>query len=225
MPPHTRTASSAKVKTAAPAKPAPQARPTVVGLGDDVGAAELGRRVSESLRRLRKERRLSLDQLALASGVSRAALSQIESSRTNPTLSVLWKVAVGLGVPFQALLGTEETGKTRLLRAGDAAPLRSADGRMESRLLSPAGANEGLDVYELRFQPKGLLRSEAHATATTETVILLTGSLRITVGDETHELAPGDTLFFQADVDHSYENRSSHESRCIDIIAYGRRSS
>jgi XRE family transcriptional regulator, regulator of sulfur utilization len=217
MPPRARTARSGAEKNA------PSTRPTVVGLGDDVGAAELGRRVSESLKRLRKERRLSLDQLALASGVSRAALSQIESARTNPTLSVLWKVAVGLGVPFHALLGTEETAKTRLLRSGDASPLRSTDGRMESRLLSPAGASEGLDVYELRFLPKGLLRSDAHGTGTTETVVLLTGSLRITVADESHDLLPGDTLFFFADVPHAYENRSSHETRCIDVISYGRR--
>jgi transcriptional regulator with XRE-family HTH domain len=193
----------------------------VDGLGDDVGAAELGRRVAESLRRLRKERQLSLDQLALSSGVSRAALSQIESARTNPTLSVLWKVAVGLGVPFQALLGTNDE-QSRLLRAGDAVPLRSADGRMESRLLSPSGAADRVEIYELRFQAKGVLRSEPHGAGASETVILLTGALRVTVGDDVHDLGPGDTLFFQANVAHTYENRSSHESRCIDFIGYGR---
>src|SRR5258705_6191536 len=130
--------------------------------GDEVGAAALGRRVGESLRRLRKQRGLSLDELSAASGVSRAALSQIEGSRTNPTLSVLWKVAVGLGVPFQALLGADTAGRTQVLRAGDAPPLRSTDGRMESRLLSPAGASQGLDVYELRFLPKAHHRSEPH---------------------------------------------------------------
>jgi len=176
--------------------------------------------VSDSLRRLRKERRMSLDQLATASGVSRAALSQIEGSRTNPTLTLLWKIAVGLDVPFQVLLGTEETGKTRVLRAGDAPPLRSSDGRMESRLLSPAGATQNLDVYELRFLPKGLSRSEPHGDGTTETLIVLTGSLRMTVGDESHELNPGDSIFFRADVVHIYENRSSHETRCINVISY-----
>lgn len=190
--------------------------------GDDVGAAEMARRVADNLRRLRKERALSLDQLAAASGVSRAALSQIEGSKTNPTLLVLWKIAVGLGVPFHALLGTEEVGKARVLRAGDAMPLRSADGRMESRLLSPSGASPGVEVYELRFQPKGVLRSDPHGPGTTETVVVLTGALRVSVGDEVHELAPGDTIFFQADVPHSYENRSTREARCLDVIAYGR---
>jgi transcriptional regulator with XRE-family HTH domain len=194
----------------------------VADAGDEVGAAELGRKVAESLRKLRKDRRLSLDQLAAASGVSRAALSQVEGSRTNPTLSLLWKVAVGLGVPFQALLGGEQTGRPRVLRAGDSAPLRSADGRMESRLLSPAGATQSTDVYELKFLPKGVHRSEPHAEGTTEVLIVLTGALRIVVADETHDLAPGDSIFFRADVPHSYESRSSHDTRCIDVISYAR---
>lgn len=190
--------------------------------GDELGAAEMSRRVADNLRRLRKERSMSLDQLATTSGVSRAALSQIEGSKTNPTLVILWKIATGLGVPFQALLGVDEVGKTRVLRSGDTMPLRSADGRMESRLLSPSGATPGMEVYELRFQPRGLLRSEPHGPGTTETLVLLTGVLRVVVGDETHELAPGDTIFFRADVQHSYENRSTREARCLDIISYGR---
>jgi transcriptional regulator with XRE-family HTH domain len=190
--------------------------------GDEVGAAALGRRVADSLRKLRKEKGYSLDELASTSGVSRAALSQIEGSRTNPTLAILWKIAVGLGVPFQALLGGDTAGRTQVLRAGDAPPLRSTDGRMESRLLSPAGASQGLDVYELRFLPKALHRSEPHGQGTTETVVILTGALRVTVGDEAHDLVPGDSMFFRADVPHAYESRSSHETRCIDIISYGR---
>jgi transcriptional regulator with XRE-family HTH domain len=214
--------------TAAASHPAPpplsraHKRPTVEGLGDEVGAAELARRVAESLRRYRAERRMSLDQLALSSGVSRAALSQIEGARTNPTLGLMWKVAVGLGIPFQALLGTNDGSQSRVLRSGDAIPLRSTDGRMESRLLSPSGSGDRVEVYELRFQPKGLHRSEAHASGATETVIVLTGALRIVAGEETHDLAAGDTLYFLANVPHSYENRSSREARCIDIIAYGR---
>src|SRR5687768_5853297 len=74
-------------------------------LGDDVGAAELGRRVAENLRHKRKARGMSLDDLARASGVSRAALSQVETCKTNPTVGLLWKIAVGLGVPFADLIG------------------------------------------------------------------------------------------------------------------------
>ena len=211
------SAAASKISSSPPSK-----RPTVEGLGDDIGAAELSRRVADNVKRLRAEGHLSLDQLAQASGVSRAALSQIEGARTNPTLGVLWQVAVGLGVPFQALLGGSDAPQGRLLRAGDAIVLRSTDGRMESRLLSAFSAADRVEVYELRFEPKGTHRSEPHGAGTTEAVLLLTGALRVTAGEERHELGAGDTLLFPANIEHSYENRSSRESRCIDIIAYGR---
>src|SRR5690349_2094607 len=100
--------------------------------GDDVGSADQARRLAVNLRDRRKARGLSLDELAVASGVSRAALSQIETCKTNPSLSVLWKIAVGLGIPFSELLG-ESGPSVNILRRADAQVLRSADGRLESR--------------------------------------------------------------------------------------------
>ena len=78
-----------------------RARRRRASLGDDLGAAELAQRVAENLRRKRKARGMSLDDLARASGVSRAALSQVETVKTNPTVGLLWKIAVGLGVPVR----------------------------------------------------------------------------------------------------------------------------
>jgi transcriptional regulator with XRE-family HTH domain len=199
------------------------ARPRVApNSGDEFGAAELARHVAESLRHHRKIQQLSLDDLAQKSGVSRAALSQIEGARTNPTLAVLWKIAVGLGMPFQQLLGTQAGSGPKILRAGDSPPLRSANGQMESRLLSPGGAPPGLEVYELRLSPRGAYQSEPHSKGTTETLVVLTGALRMTVGDESYELATGDTIFFNADVPHTYESRSSHPTRCLNVIGYPR---
>ncbi|HET9958703.1 MAG TPA: XRE family transcriptional regulator [Polyangiaceae bacterium] len=188
--------------------------------GDELGAAELARRVAESLRRFRAERQLSLDELSARCGVSRAALSQIEGCRTNPTLAVLWKIAVGLEVPFHDLLesGTDES--VLVLRAGDASPLRSADGRTESRLLSPGGSRTDTEIYELRLIPKAILKSEPHARGTTETVIVLTGAMRLSVGGTDYDLSVGDSVYFNADVAHSYENRSSRETRIMDVIHY-----
>jgi transcriptional regulator with XRE-family HTH domain len=199
------------------------ARPRVsTHAGDDIGAAAVARRVADGLKRFRKQRELSLDDLALKSGVSRAALSQIEGMRTNPTLAVLWKVAVGLDVPFHELLGAVKDEGPRILRGGDAPPLRSADGRMESRLLSPGGSSADVEVYELKFLPKALHRSEPHGQGTVETLVVLTGAMRLVLSEAEHELSAGDSIFFKADVTHIYENRASHESRCFNVIRYPR---
>jgi transcriptional regulator with XRE-family HTH domain len=204
-----------------PARGRPRTR-TNSEAGDEIGAAELARRVAESLRAFRSERRLSLDELSARSGVSRAALSQIEGARTNPTLAVLWKIAVGLEVPFHDLIGSGDGDAALVQRAADAAPLRSADGRTESRLISPSGANSEVEVYELRLAPRAVLKSDAHARGTAETVIVLTGALRLTVGATSHDLSQGDSVFFRADAEHAYENRSTRETRVIDVIHYSR---
>ena len=175
---------------------------------------------SSDLRGLRKQRDLSLDDLASRSGVSRATLSQIETSKTNPTIAILWKIAAGLQVPFASLLGEERVEKLRVLRRGDAQVLRSADGRLESRPLSPAGASPQVECYELRLAPRSLSRSDAHARGTAESLTVLTGTLRIQVGDQVSELAAGDSVYFEADVPHSYENPGRVEARYFNVIVY-----
>ena len=188
--------------------------------GDSVGAAELTRRVADNLRALRKSRGYSLDDLSNRSGVSRASLSQIETAKTNPTIAILWKIATGLGVPFSALLGEERAERVRLLRRGDQQVLRSSDGRLESRPLVPAGASPKVEVYELRLAPRATHASEPHARGTAENLFVLTGVLKLRVGDEVHELAAGDAVYFQADLPHSYENPGRIEARYHNIIVY-----
>lgn len=193
----------------------------VAAPGDDVGAAELGRRVAENLRQRRKARSMSLDDLARASGVSRAALSQIETCKSNPTVGVLWKIAVGLGIPFAELIGAPRSGAA-VLRRGDSQLLRSSDGRFESRPLTPAGASPLVELYELRIAARSTHRSEPHAPGTHEVVVVLTGQLRLHVDQEVYELAAGDSIAFAADRAHSYENPAGSEARYHNVIVYER---
>jgi len=69
---------------------------------------------------------------------------------------------------------------------------------------------------------RGSHSSEPHSVGTTETVIVLTGSLRMIIDDQTFDLATGDSIFFNADVRHVYESRSSHPTRLLNVIGYSR---
>ncbi len=201
--------------------PARRARGRAEHTGDDVGAAEMGRRVADNLRTKRKARGMSLDDLAAASGVSRAALSQIETYKSTPTIGLLWKIAVGLGVPFAELIG-ESRGAVSVLRRGEAAVLRSLDGKLESRPLAPVGTTPLVELYELRMAPRSQHAAEAHARGTHEVVVVLTGALRLHVEGEQHDLAPGDSICFPADRPHVYENPGGSEARYHDLIVYER---
>jgi XRE family transcriptional regulator, regulator of sulfur utilization len=203
------------------ARKARAARAVAPTSGDEIGAADLGRRVADNLRERRRTLDLSLDELAQLSGVSRAALSQIETCKTNPSLGVLWKVAVGLGIPFAELIGGQRE-TVSLLRRNEAQVLKSVDGKMESRPLARSGAGPGVEVYELRLLGHATHASEPHAPGTRELVTVLQGSLKMSVGEETYLLAVGDSLVFAADQRHVYENPGSNEVRCHDVIVYKR---
>ena len=189
--------------------------------GDDLGAAELTRGLAEHLRELRRARDWSLDDLARASGVSRAALWQIEAQKSNPSIAVLWKIASGLGLPFAQLFGTG-AGQVLVQRRAETPALRSKDGGMESRLVSPPGGFLGIEIYELRLAARSTHEAEAHRPGTRELVTVLSGALRLRVGGETHDVAPGDAVAFPADRPHSYENPGQSEARYHDVIVYGR---
>jgi transcriptional regulator with XRE-family HTH domain len=164
---------------------------------------------------------MSLDQLSHATGVSRAALSQIETRKTNPTIGVMWKIAAGLGVPFSDLIG-ESQASLSVLRRGDTQVLRSTDRRFESRLLVPAAGVSEIEMYELTLAARSRHASDPHGAGTKELVVVLTGSLRMTVGDNTDELAAGDSVVFDANLPHVYENPGSAEARYHDVIIYRR---
>jgi transcriptional regulator with XRE-family HTH domain len=211
----------AKAATGAPGRRA-RSKSSNDATENDAGSADITERVGDAVRSLRKERGYSLEEMAALTGVSRATLSQIETSKTNPTIAILWKIAAGLQIPFAALLGEERVERLRVLRRGDAQVLRSADGRMESRPLTPAGASAQVECYELRLAPRSLSRSEAHAKGTCESLTVLTGTLRIQVGDQVSELAAGDSVYFEADVPHTYENPGRVEARYFNVIVYAR---
>jgi transcriptional regulator with XRE-family HTH domain len=204
-----------------PASSVPRPRRPTSSTGDEAGAVEMGKRISENLKERRRVLGLSLDDLARASGVSRAALSQIETCKTNPSLNVLWKVAVGLGIPFSDLMGHGRDGAS-LLRRAEAEVLKSPDGKFESRPLARAGAGPGVEVYELRLAAHASHAAEPHGAGTRELIVVLAGSLRMTVGPESYVLGLGDSLVFQADQPHTYENPASNEGRYHNVIVYRR---
>jgi XRE family transcriptional regulator, regulator of sulfur utilization len=219
-----RPAAAGRLRNTAREEAAPDAparRGVPLPPGDDVGAAELAQRVAGNLRDKRKVRGMSLDELATASGVSRAALSQIETQKSNPSLSVLWKIAVGLGIPFSELLG-EAAPAANVLRRNDAQVLRSADGRLESRPMTPAGFSREIEMYELRLAGRSLHAAEAHGPGTKELIIVLSGLLRMHVGNDRFDLGPGDSLAFPADRPHSYENPGGAEARYHNVVVYAR---
>jgi DNA-binding NtrC family response regulator len=67
--------------------------------------AELHKTIGQNIRHIRKERALTLKQLARRTGLSVSLLSQIERAESSASVSSLYKIAVALGVRLTTLFG------------------------------------------------------------------------------------------------------------------------
>lgn len=187
------------------------------------GEGDLTHVVGANLRRIRMKKGLSLDRLARASRVSKAMLGQIELGQSAPTINVLWKITSALGVPFSALIANPTAPSTALFPVKRAKRLLSGNGAFSSRALFPFAASHATEFYELRMAPFGVESAEAHSPGTTENLVVATGSIRLRVGKEQYLLAPGDAIFFEADVAHEYANPSGEEAVMYLVMRYAER--
>ena len=196
--------------------------PAVTRLPDnDESSADLPLIVGRNLRRLRTRRGHSLERLAKLSGVSRAMLGQIETGKSAPTISLLWKVATALGVPFANLLTAQDSQSTAVLRSDRAKVLASSDGRFRSRALFPFDGERKVEFYELHLAAHHREDAQAHAPGTRENLIVAKGAIEIVTGKERpHTLAEGDAILFEADVPHSYRNLGSVEAVLYLVMTY-----
>ena len=176
--------------------------------------------VGKNVRALRNALGLTLEQLALSSGVSRAMLSQIELAKSAPTINVLWKIARALDVPFSRLLHEDVQKDCFLLRAGSGKTLTSADGAFRSKALFPTGQSGPVEFYQIEIGPHKTEIGEAHPPGTFENIVVNEGSLSITVQEETHFLNAGDAILFRADVPHVYENAGDTRALLYLVISY-----
>jgi transcriptional regulator with XRE-family HTH domain len=78
----------------------------------------LHQRAAWNLRRIRVERGISQERLALEANVDRSYVGRLERGRENPTLAILERLARVLGVPATELLGQPQGQKPKPLPGG-----------------------------------------------------------------------------------------------------------
>jgi transcriptional regulator with XRE-family HTH domain len=177
-----------------------------------------------TLQAARKQRRLTLDQLAGRSGISKSMLSQIERSKVNPTFVVLWNLTQSLGIELSELLGPsqppEPNGGTVVhVKAYSTPTIRSADGKCQLRILGPTRTSMPMEWYEISFEPESELDSQAHAKDTYEHLTVLSGRLRVHLPGQVIELAEGETLRYPSDQSHRIENETKHPAQALLVMA------
>jgi len=204
--------------------------------------AELGPR----LRRVREDRGLSVRELARRISCSPSLISQIERGRSAPSVGILYAIASELRASLDFLFGVAVPGDAMLATAhGDGHVRPGADGngtgpvghglvqRRRSRRtidlasgvrwerLTP-GADERVDFLEVIYEPSG------HSTDSRRPLrhdgqeygLIISGRLQASVGFETFELGPGDSIAFDSSLPHQYWNTTDADVHAIWVVVH-----
>ncbi|MDP4022089.1 XRE family transcriptional regulator [Methylobacterium sp. NEAU 140] len=163
--------------------------------------------LAEEVRRRRKERGLSLEQLGALAGVSRSMISKIERAEAVPSTTVLSRLAEALDVTFSRLMTPAIEREVLLIPASRQPVLRDEASGFLRRCLSPVLPGRGID-WVLNTLPPGASTGEfvAHRRGVSEYVFVLKGRLRATVGERAIVVEEGDSLYFEADTGHAFTN-------------------
>lgn len=186
--------------------------------GDDLAGA-----FGANVRRRREEAGLTLEQLSTQSSVSRAMLSKVERGEKSPTIGVASKIAHALDASLSELIGgaaVAASGVAVVMRKNDRPVFRDPETGFERHMVSAApGAGGGeMVVHYLPAQVStGLL--PAYPQGSEKQLVVLDGTLTVAIGGITETLNPGDSMFFQADTDHGFANRTNAPCEYIMIIS------
>jgi transcriptional regulator with XRE-family HTH domain len=191
--------------------------------------AEIAKRVAHvvgtSLRDIRRRQGHSLDSLAAASGVSRAMLGQIETGKSVPTITVLWKVADALGVPVADLISDPDVVHYTVTRRSDTANPSTEHNPFQTRPLLPSGAVTGYAIEELDLAKGHHETFVPRRDGSRSSLVAAHGSVTVTFdGDTVLTLEEGDAIHFSTGLKHTVSNSGRDRAILYLVVATGRNS-
>lgn len=177
-------------------------------------------RLGGRLQALRAERGWTLEELAARTGLSAPYLSRVEAGERQPSLAALLTIGRVYGVGLAALFEEPPAAPRVVVRAGEVHARRG-----NGLLYAPLSADRrSAGLHPLRVVvPTGREGDELYAHDGEEWLYVLSGRLRLTLGDEQHVLGPGDAAHFVAATPHRLAAEGGEDVEAILVACAGAR--
>jgi transcriptional regulator with XRE-family HTH domain len=181
-------------------------------------------KLGEKTRQLRQERRLTLQELAELTGLSKPLLSQIENDQVTPPIATLMKIAKGLKVGIHFFFEEEgDRQKFVLTRGGSGAASKRRTGSDTVqgylyRPLAPGIRHKQIEPFLVEFEQTAWDESLFYSHEGVEFIYLLEGELEFHYGQEIMTLQPGDSIYYDSAEPHGYVSTASARARAVAVL-------
>lgn len=162
---------------------------------------------------------LSVRGLASKSGVSPSMISDVERASKSPTISTLAALAKALEMPLPTLVESREPARMRVVKASERQWLvESSTGAKRDRFV-PTVAGSEVEFLRYVVPPQTMAGPfPAHAPGTIEHLYLVSGALRVALGNDLANLEAGDSCSCYADLPHGFDNRDGKVAAELIIV-------
>ncbi len=167
--------------------------------------------ISNKIKETRKSKKITVAELAAKAKVSKGLISQIENSRTIPSLPVLMNIVHALNLDltgfFKDISQNNHQEKVFIIRAKDYLPLQkeTAKGFHYQRILTNNTSGGPVDYILLELK-KGARRNKMVVTDAFEYKYIIKGKIEYIIEDQTYILEEGDSIFFDGRLGHNLSN-------------------
>lgn len=172
---------------------------------------------------IRAERngRYTLKQLADEADLSVGSLSQIERGLGNPSFNTLTKISNALGLRIGDLIEANTDAPRKhdslVVRKDDRKRLQIGSEGLVYELLTP-NLRGDLEVLETTVPTGFSNKANPFGHEGEECVVVMSGDLRIGVGEETHLLEAGDAVTYDSSLPHWWANESTKDAKLIGAV-------
>jgi transcriptional regulator with XRE-family HTH domain len=166
--------------------------------------------VGPRLRRLRAQRGKTLTGVAEETGISKSTLSRLENGQRRPTLDLLLALARAYRVPLDDLVGAPEVGDPRI---------RLRPNRAKGRTVIPLTRQpDGMQAWKIVI-PTSKVTPEPRSHDGSEWIYVLSGHMRLVLGDDDWVLGPGEVAEFDTQVPHWFGSTGAEPAEILSIFA------
>jgi transcriptional regulator with XRE-family HTH domain len=174
--------------------------------------------VGVRVRALRLQRRLTLDELSAASGVSRRMITLLEGGEANPSLGTLDKLARALGTDFASLVVARPVAQLVPEIPHRLAPVWEDGLGSTGRLLASHPDAGTTELWQWELVPGSGYEADPDPPGGEEVVLVLSGQLVVKVGPDRLTLDAGGYLRLPSDQTYAYSNPSEALTRFLRVI-------
>jgi transcriptional regulator with XRE-family HTH domain len=179
------------------------------------------KQIAENIRRLRKAKNMSMEQLGKAAGLTRGYVSKIENSQKAPPLSTLFKIAQALGTDLSLLIIDDpslvkQESRLCFVKANERKAVISRGTlygyNYESLAYGKAGKNMEAHIIDVAFDEKGVFSHEGE-----EFMFQLEGTQEFTYGNEKYIMEEGDSCYYDSIVPHTGRSIGTKRARVLAV--------